>query len=57
LRTLLGRKPKLDFDEEFGDEDRLTQAVTLFALLELHKKGEASWNQKEPFGPIEVVSR
>jgi segregation and condensation protein A len=57
LRMILGRKPKLDFDEEFGDEDRLTQAVTLFALLEMHKTGEASWNQKEPFGPIEVVTR
>ena len=57
LRTVLGRKPKLDFDEEFGDEDRLTQAVTLFALLEMHKKGEASWNQSEPFGRIEIVAR
>ena len=36
------------------DEDRLTQAVTLFALLEMHKRGEASWTQKELFGPIEV---
>ena len=32
----------LDFDEAFGGEDRLTQAVTIFALLELHKKGEAT---------------
>ena len=46
-----------DFDEEFGDEDRLTQAVTLFALLELHREGEATWEQKEPFGPIEIRRR
>ena len=43
-----------DFDEVFADEDRLTQAVTLFALLEMHKRGEASWEQRELFGPIEV---
>ena len=36
------------------DEDRLTQAVTLFALLEMHKRGEATWTQKDLFGPIEV---
>jgi len=30
--------------------------VTLFALLELYKRGEATWEQKEVFGPIEVVA-
>jgi segregation and condensation protein A len=54
LRELLGRRRSFDFDEAFADEDRLTQAVTLFALLEMHKRGEASWTQKETFGPIEV---
>ncbi len=54
IRDLLGRGPRLDFDETFGGEDRLTQAVTLFALLEMHRRGEASWSQKETFGPIEV---
>ena len=44
----------VDFDEAFGKEDRFTQAVTLFALLELHRRGEASWTQKDTFGPIEV---
>ena len=43
---------RFDFDEAFGDEDRLTQAVTLFALLELHKRGEATWTQTKLFGPI-----
>ena len=28
----------------------MTVAVTLFALLELYKRGEASWEQAEPFG-------
>jgi segregation and condensation protein A len=56
LRELLGRRRSFDFDELFADEDRLTQAVTLFALLEMHKRGEATWTQKQTFGPIEVQS-
>jgi segregation and condensation protein A len=54
LRELLGRRSAFDFDELFAEEDRLTQAVTLFALLEMHKRGEASWTQQETFGPIRV---
>jgi segregation and condensation protein A len=57
LRELLGRRRSFDFDELFADEDRLTQAVTLFALLEMHKRGEATWTQKETFGPIEVQAQ
>ena len=34
--------------------DRATEAVTLLALLELHKTGQAEWSQEAPFGPIEV---
>jgi segregation and condensation protein A len=56
LRELLSGRTSLDFDETFGGEDRLTQAVTLFALLELHKRGEATWKQKDTFGPIEVTT-
>ena len=55
LRRLLGGRGRLDFDDAFGGEDRLTQAVTLFALLEMHKRGEATWEQREVFGPIEVT--
>jgi segregation and condensation protein A len=54
LRELLSRGRTFDFDDAFGREDRLTQAVTLFALLEMHKRGEATWEQGEIFGPIEV---
>jgi segregation and condensation protein A len=57
LREILVRRDRFDFDEAFGSEDRLTQAVTLFALLELHKKGEATWKQGKNFGPIEVVAQ
>ena len=54
LRELLSGRESLDFEQAFGSEDRLTQAVTLFALLELHRKGEATWEQREAFGPIEI---
>lgn len=56
LRRLLAGRRRVDFDDNFGREDRLTQAVTLFALLELHKQGEATWEQDEVFGPIEIVA-
>jgi segregation and condensation protein A len=55
LRDALERKSSFDFDEEFGEEDRLTQAVTIFALLDLYSKGEVTWEQKENFGPIRVL--
>jgi segregation and condensation protein A len=54
LRDALGRRNDFDFDDEFGGEDRLTQAVTVFALLELYRKGEVTWEQSEAFGPIRV---
>jgi segregation and condensation protein A len=54
LRDALARRSSFDFDEQFGGEDRLTQAVTLFALLELYRKGEVTWEQSKPLGPIEI---
>ncbi len=54
LRELLSRNRRFSFDEAVRGADRLTEAVTLFALLELYKAGEARWEQKQPFGPIEV---
>ncbi len=57
LRDALRGRSSIDFDEQFGSEDRLTQAVTLFALLDLYRKGEATWEQAKPFGPIEIQAR
>jgi segregation and condensation protein A len=54
LRTLLRSAVALSFDDAVRDADRMTVAVTLWALLELHKRGEASWDQLEPFGEITV---
>jgi segregation and condensation protein A len=53
LRSLL-RRGSLSFDRAVEGADRMTVAVTLYALLELHKNGEASWEQNEPFGPITI---
>jgi segregation and condensation protein A len=55
LRDLLARRSRFSFDEAVEGVDRLTEAVTLFALLELYKAGEAKWEQEIPFGPITVV--
>jgi segregation and condensation protein A len=54
LRELLSRRSRFSFDEAVEGADRLTEAVTLFALLELYKAGEARWEQEVPFGPISV---
>jgi segregation and condensation protein A len=57
LRSLLSSRGRFGFDEAVAGTDRLTQAVTLFALLELYKAGEAEWEQAEPFAPITVNAR
>ena len=48
---------RFTFDEAVADADRITVAVTLFALLELYKQGEATWEQPEPFGEITIEGR
>jgi segregation and condensation protein A len=53
LRALL-RGGSCSFDDAVRGADRVTVAVTLFALLELYKQGEATWRQDEPFGDIAI---
>ena len=53
LRGLL-RRGAFSFEEAVRGADRMTVAVTLFALLELYKRGEADWEQGESFGEIAV---
>jgi segregation and condensation protein A len=55
LRDLL-RRGTFSFEDAVKDADRVTICVTVFALLELYKRGEAAWEQEEPFGPITVTS-
>ena len=54
LRSLL-RRGAVGFDEAVEGADRMTVAVTIFALLELYKQGEATWIQEAPFGPISIA--
>jgi segregation and condensation protein A len=56
LRRLL-RRGSFSFDEAVDGADRMTVAVTLFALLELYKTGEVDWRQQESFGEIAVHTR
>ena len=53
LRRLLARG-RFDFEEAVARADRVTVAVTLFALLELYKQGELTWTQERPFGEITI---
>jgi segregation and condensation protein A len=53
LRALL-RRGTFSFDDAVQGADRVTVCVTVFALLELYKRGEAGWEQAEPFGEITV---
>jgi segregation and condensation protein A len=53
LRGLL-RRGAFSFEEAVRGADRVTVAVTLFALLELYKRGEADWEQQQSFGEIAV---
>jgi segregation and condensation protein A len=53
LRALL-RRGRFNFEDAVSGADRATVAITLFALLELYKRGEAAWEQPESFGEIQV---
>jgi segregation and condensation protein A len=55
LRAIL-RRGVTSFDEAVRGADRVTVAVTLFALLELYKQGEATWTQTVPFGEIAIAA-
>jgi len=57
LRELLRGRGRFAFDEAVDGADRVTEAITIFALLELYKKGEADWQQDGPFAPITVYGR
>ena len=54
LRALL-RRGSFSFEEAVDRADRVTVAVTVYALLELYKRGELTWRQDEPFGEITIT--
>jgi segregation and condensation protein A len=57
LRRLLRRGGSFSFEEAVDGADRMTVAVTVFALLELYKQGELDWEQGESFGEIAIRGR
>ena len=54
LRALLARG-SFKFEEALERADRVTVAVTLYAVLELYRQGELNWTQNEPFGEITIA--
>jgi segregation and condensation protein A len=57
LRRLLAERRRLSFDEVFGSEDPMVQAVSLFALLELLAEGAVRVSQRRPLADIIVEAR
>jgi segregation and condensation protein A len=56
LRALL-RRGSFTFAQAIERADRVTVAVTLFAVLELYKQGELTWTQERPFEEIRIEAR
>lgn len=54
IRDALRTKSRVDFDEVVGDADRVTQAVTFFAILEMFNAGELEVEQERLFGQIMI---
>lgn len=52
IRAALREKDTVRFDEIIAGSDRMTQAVTFFALLEMYNSGELEVEQDDLFGQI-----
>ena len=57
IRRIISRRGRFSFEQVFGGERPLVQAVSIFALLELIAKGEVSVSQDRPFGDIIIRAR
>lgn len=57
VRNLLAEKGRISFDEAFGEEEPMTQAVTIFALLELLSQGTIRVSQRAAFADITILAR
>lgn len=55
IRRRLRDHGRLSFDEVFGEEDPMVQAVTLLAVLELLSRGDVRVSQRRPFADILVA--
>jgi segregation and condensation protein A len=55
LRESIARLREVSFDQMVTDCDRLEEALTLLAALELVRRGEAEMRQDVPFGDIVIT--
>ncbi len=55
LRNALATAKRISFERVVGDSGPLEEGMTLIALLELARRGEAQLEQPEPFGDIAIV--
>jgi segregation and condensation protein A len=55
LRESIARLREVSFDSMVADCDRLEEALTLLAALELVRRGEAELRQDVPFGDIVIT--
>ncbi|MEQ8832871.1 MAG: segregation/condensation protein A [Miltoncostaeaceae bacterium] len=55
LRRALGTARDLSFDELVRGRDRLEEAITLMATLELARRGEITLSQPQEFGDIAIT--
>ncbi|MEK6536958.1 MAG: hypothetical protein AABZ63_05695, partial [Actinomycetota bacterium] len=56
IRTAVRHQAKVAFEDIVGDADRVTQAVTFFALLEMYNSGELEVEQEQLFGRILIYA-
>ncbi|MHB0978482.1 MAG: segregation and condensation protein A [Thermoleophilia bacterium] len=54
IRRILRERGRLSFEEEFGSEEPMVQAVSLLALLGLAARGDVRVDQHHHFGDIVV---
>lgn len=52
IRSALRNQQQVTFEDLAGGSDRMTQAVTFFALLEMYNSGELEVDQERLFGSI-----
>jgi chromatin segregation and condensation protein Rec8/ScpA/Scc1 (kleisin family) len=52
IRAALREKDSVAFEDLIAGKDRMTQAVTFFALLEMYNSGELEIEQEKLFGSI-----
>jgi segregation and condensation protein A len=57
IRGLLAERTRFSFNEVFGNEEALVQALSVFALLDLLSRGEVRASQAVTFGDIVVRRR